>query len=197
MAIAGQVIENPVTGEQFTFLKTSRETGGESMVFDCRVKPGMARLAPHIHATQEERFEVISGRLGVMLRGKKQVLGPGDRIVLPARVKHQWWNAGDDEVYFRVTVVPARNLEIVLEVLANMAYAGKLNKKGMPKDPFHLANFGRLSETYLPVVPIWMQKVGLAMGSSIARVLGYDPTFAQYRTAAAEGAVALAEEQAA
>lgn len=197
MAIAGQVIENPITGERFTFIQTSRQTGGESLVFDCRVTPGKARLAPHVHARQEERFEVISGRLGVMLGGKRQVLEAGQRIVLPAGVKHQWWNAGDDEVYFRVTVLPARNLETVLEVLATMAHAGKLNKRGMPKDPFHLANIGRLGETYLPGVPIWMQKIGLGVGSSIGRVLGYDPTFARYRSEEIQGAAALVEEQAA
>lgn len=181
MATRGQTITNPITHEHITFLKTSEETGGESLVFDCRVTPGGVPLRPHVHATQEERFEILSGTLGVMLGGKKMILHPGDRVVLPAKIKHQWWNAGNDEVHFRVEVVPPRNLETVLEVVSALAHAGKMNKQCMPRNPFVLAQFGELSETYLPVVPIWMQKVGLAMGSTMGSLLGYDPTFPQYR----------------
>ena len=192
MAYAGQTISNPITGEHFTFLRTTDQTHGELLVCDCRVTPGGARIAPHKHATQEERFQVLSGTLGVMLGGKKQILQAGDKIVLPARVKHQWWNAGDGEVRFRVEVAPARNLEAVLEALATMARDGKLNKRAMPKNPFVLANLGRFSETYLPGIPIWMQKLGLAMGSTLGRVFGHRPDLSEYRTAALETEVAAA-----
>ena len=74
MAYAGQRISNPVTGENFTFIKTSRDTDGEALVFDCRVEPGKATLPPHVHDTQEERFKIKSGRLGVMLGSKQHVL---------------------------------------------------------------------------------------------------------------------------
>lgn len=184
MAYAGQTIYNPITGENIRFLKTTEQTNGELLVFDCRVEPGKATLPPHVHATQEERFEIISGQLGVMLGGKKQILNPGDRVTLPAKVKHQWWVPGDEEVHFRVEVSPARNLEAVLEIVSEMAITGKLNKQVMPKNPFVLAAFGKFSETYLPVIPIWMQNIGLNMGTAFARTLGYDPEFNEYRTRA-------------
>lgn len=182
MAYAGQSIVNPVTGEHFMFLKTAADTQGQYILFDCRVEPGKATLPPHVHATQEERFEIVSGTLGVMVGGEKYTLQAGQRIVLPARIKHQWWNAGDDEVHFRVEVVPPRNLEATIEAIAGMAVEGKLNKRAMPRNPFLLANLGRFSETYLPVVPIWMQRSMLAVGSTMGRALGYDPTFSQYRS---------------
>ncbi|HEX8918304.1 MAG TPA: cupin domain-containing protein [Chloroflexota bacterium] len=186
MAYAGQVLKNPVTGETITILETSEQTGGEKLVFDCRVTPGGSPLPPHVHSTQEERFEVWSGELGVMLGGKKQVLRAGDRIALPAGVKHQWWVAGEEEVQFRVEVSPPRNLEATLEAVCGMAQAGKLNKKAMPRNPFLLANLGRFSETYIPVVPIWMQRMGLTMGSLTGRLFGIDPEFRQYRAPAPE-----------
>jgi mannose-6-phosphate isomerase-like protein (cupin superfamily) len=186
VAYAGQTISNPVTGERITFLRTSSGTGGKFVLFDCVVRPDGIPLPPHIHTQQTERFEVLNGRLGVMLGGKEHVLTAGERIALPPRVKHQWWNAGEEEVHFRVEVTPAHNLEAVLEAMCGMANEGRLNGAAMPTNPFLLANIGKLGETYLPVVPIWMQQVGLTMGSMLGRVLGYDPAFCQYRATAPE-----------
>lgn len=63
---------------------------------------------------------------------------------------------------------------------------GKLNKSAMPRNPFLLAQLGRLSESYLPVIPIWMQKPMLTIGSTLGWVLGYDPRFSQYTQASAQ-----------
>lgn len=183
MARTGDSIYNTVTKEYITFLRTTEETGGELLEFECRVAPDGIPLPPHVHETQEERFEVISGTLGVMLDGKKYELRAGDGVVLPARVKHQWWNAGETEVAFRVEAEPARNLEAVLEANAGLAASGLLNKRAMPKNPFLLVGMGRLGETYLPGIPIWMQKVGLSMAATMGRALGIDPTLAAYREA--------------
>jgi quercetin dioxygenase-like cupin family protein len=198
VAYPGQVIYNPLTHERFTFIRTTDQTGGDSLLFSCRVSPGGARLMPHVHQTQEERFRVKAGTLGVMLGGKKHTLTAGEGIILPARIKHAWWNAGDDDVEFLVEVLPARNLEATLESLATMAEAGKLNKKAMPKNPFLLAALGQFSETYLPGVPIWMQKVGLKMGTTMGRAFGIDPTLTNFRTGESSAiAMAQAEEYAA
>jgi mannose-6-phosphate isomerase-like protein (cupin superfamily) len=198
VARRGESIYNPVTKEYITFLRTTDETNGETLEFECRVAPDGIPLPPHVHETQEERFEVLSGTLGVMLGGKKFELRSGDKAILPARVKHQWWNAGDTEVAFRVEAEPARNLEAVLEANAGMAISGKLGgKRAMPKNPFLLADMGRLGETYLPVVPIWMQKIGLTMAATVGRALGIDPSLTSYREAyygyQAETAVEIAE----
>lgn len=191
MATVGQTIYNPVTHERITFLETPRDPDTDRLVFECAVTPGGAELAPHIHANQDERFEIISGKLGAMLDGVTHELNRGDTIVLPAGIKHRWWNRGDDEVRFRVEVTPARNLETILEVLAALAQEGALTKKGMPKNPFHLANIGKVSGTFMPGIPIWMQRFGLTMGSLTGRLLGYSPAFPEYvgRAATAEAAL--------
>ena len=186
MANRGQTIYNTVTKEKITFVRTTDDTNGGLLEFICSVTPDGIPLRPHIHANQEERFEIISGTLGVMIDGEIFNLESGDRAVLPAGMKHQWWNAGDDEVTFRVEAEPAGNLEAVLEANAGLAKAGKLNKNAMPRNPFHLVNIGKLSETYLPGIPIWFQKMGLATGSLVGRALGFDPTFRKYRAMAVD-----------
>jgi mannose-6-phosphate isomerase-like protein (cupin superfamily) len=183
MAYAGQRIYNPITREHITFLQMARDSGGRLVRFECRVAPGGERLPVHVHRSQEERFEVLAGSLGVLLGDTEQTLSVGETIVLPARIKHQWWNAGDGEVAFRVEVAPAGNMERVLEAIAGMARDGGLNRKCLPRNPLRMAQLARLSETYLPGIPIWIQRVGITMGSGVARLIGFDPEFAEYATA--------------
>jgi quercetin dioxygenase-like cupin family protein len=181
MAQPNRTISNPVTGERITFLRTARDTKGRLLVFDCQVEPGKPALPPHVHRSQEERLTVLAGTLGVRVRGKSSLLEAGQEVVLPARVEHQWWNAGGDEVHVRVTVTPPRNLEVVLQVMAEMAHAGKVTSDGLPIDPFEAANLLRLSEIYAAGIPIRLQRMVLALGASFGWVLGYDPGLGTYR----------------
>jgi hypothetical protein len=52
MIHAGDVIENPVTGERLVFRKTSRETNGEAVVIETFVKPNGFVAAAHLHPYQ-------------------------------------------------------------------------------------------------------------------------------------------------
>ena len=61
MIHAGDSIENPVTGERLVFRKTSRETGGQAVVFETFVQPNGFVAAAHVHPSQEERFEILRG----------------------------------------------------------------------------------------------------------------------------------------
>ena len=49
MIHAGDVIENPVTGERLVFRKTSRDTHGEAVVIETFVKPNGFVAAAHLH----------------------------------------------------------------------------------------------------------------------------------------------------
>jgi hypothetical protein len=48
MITPGQTIENPVTGERFTFTHTAASTGGELLAFDFVLRPGGAVPIPHV-----------------------------------------------------------------------------------------------------------------------------------------------------
>ena len=190
MAQVGQVITNPITRERITFRKTTQDTGGQMLVFDCTVAPGGTPLPPHLHITQEERFAVISGTLGIMRGSETRILTPGQRATLPAGIKHQWWNAGRDVARFRVEADPARHLERVLEVMSVMSHDGRMDRYGLPKNPFELANLARLSETYVPGVPIILQKLVIGAATLMGRLLGYGSDFSQYRAIETSSGVA-------
>ena len=178
MIRAGDSIENPVTGERIVFRKTSAETNGEAVVIECFVKPNGAVAKAHVHPSQDERFEILKGSLVLKLDGKELPAGPGDRILVPAGSTHQFWNDGEEEAHFVCEIRPALRFEQLVETMFALAADGKTNKKGMP-NPLRLAVIAR--ETFdtvqLPFPPVSMQRMGLAVGSWLGRLVGYAPTY--------------------
>jgi mannose-6-phosphate isomerase-like protein (cupin superfamily) len=178
MIRAGDVIENPVTGERIAFRKTSRETGGSAVVIETIVQPNGFVAAAHVHPAQEERFEVLRGSLGMRVGGETRVFGPGQRVTVPAGTSHKFWNAGPDEAHFVCEVRPALQFESLLETMFALAADGKTNRKGMP-NPLRLAVIAHahFDTVRLPFPPAWIQRVGLTLGASLGRLLGYRATY--------------------
>jgi quercetin dioxygenase-like cupin family protein len=176
---AGDTIENPVTGERLVFRKTARDTGGEAVVFEAFVQPDGFVAAAHVHPYQEERFHVLRGSVGFRLGRKKLVVGPGEHVTVPAGTPHRFWNAGDDEVHFMCEVRPALQFEQLIETMYGLAADGRTNRKGMP-NPLRLAVIANahFDTVRLPFPPAFLQRLGLALGAPLGRLLGYEATYA-------------------
>ena len=187
----GDVIENPVTGERLRFLETSRETGGEYVLVECTVQPNGSVAAAHVHPYQSERFEIEAGTIAFKVDGKEIVARPGESVLVPAGSSHKFWNAGETEAVFVTEVRPALQFERLLETMFALAGDGKTNKKGMP-NPLRLAVIAsaQFDDVRLPFPPAWLQKVGLAMGAPMGRLLGFRPEY-DGTEAEAEPALAL------
>ena len=179
MIRAGQHIVNPVTGERVTLLQTAAETNGEALVIETVVEPNGAVAAAHVHPYQAERFEVVSGRLGMRAGRRKIELGPGESITIERGTAHKFWNAGDEPVRFVCEIRPALQFERLLETMYALAADGKTNRKGMP-NPLRLAVIAKahFDDVRLPFPPATLQRLGLAVGAPIGRLLGYRPTYA-------------------
>ena len=78
MARAGDVLENPATGDRLVFLRTASETGGEVLEYELEFVPRGFAVRNHLHPLQEERHEVLEGTLGIVVAGWQRRLGPGD-----------------------------------------------------------------------------------------------------------------------
>jgi quercetin dioxygenase-like cupin family protein len=178
MIHAGDSIENPVTGERLVFRKTSRETGGQAVVIETFVQPNGFVAAAHVHPSQDERFEILRGSVGFNVGRKKLVAGPGQRISVPAGTPHKFWNAGEEEAHFVCEVRPALQFEQLIETMFSLAADGKTNRKGMP----NLLRLAVIANAHfdtvrLPFPPAFMQRVGLALGAPLGRLLGYVATY--------------------
>ena len=178
MIRAGDTIENPVTGERIVFRRTSADTGGEAVVIEAFVRPDGAVAMAHVHPSQEERFEVLRGTVGLKVGGETIVAGPGRRVTVPAGTPHKFWNAGEDEAHFVCEIRPALQFEQLLETMFGLALDGKTNRKGMP-NPLRLAVVAQahFDTVQLPFPPVFVQRLGLAVGAALGRLAGYEPTY--------------------
>src|ERR687897_3207926 len=111
MAYAGQILENPVSGERIVFHKTASDTEGQLLAFELLLTPDGHVPGAHVHPEQEERFEVIAGTMEFRMGLKKIVAGPGDVVTVPAGAVHKFRNGGDEEARVRVQVRPALKME--------------------------------------------------------------------------------------
>jgi mannose-6-phosphate isomerase-like protein (cupin superfamily) len=178
MIHAGDMLENPITGERLLFRKTSSDTGGEAVVLETFVKPDGFVAAAHVHPYQEERFVILDGSVGFVLGGKEFVAGPGEKLTVPTGTPHRFWNAGEEEARFVCEVRPALQFEQLIETMFALASDGKTNSRGLP-NPLRLAVIANATfdTVRLPFPPAWMQRMGLAMGAPVGRLLGYEPVY--------------------
>lgn len=112
MGQTGEEIVNPVTGERLRFLHTREETAGQSLIFDCFLRPAaMVAGLPHRHRPAE-RFEVREGTLLIWIAGRGVVRpGPGDVVEIPPQRFHFVANGGARRAWARVEVRPAGTME--------------------------------------------------------------------------------------
>jgi quercetin dioxygenase-like cupin family protein len=185
VAKAGDVIENPITGERITFLKTTRETNGELLRFEYVLPPGFT-IPQHVHPHQEERHEVLSGTLRGRVGGQERDYAAGERVVGPAGVPHAWRNpSSEEELRFVSELRPPLAFETIMETSFGLARDGKTTKQGIPKNPLQLAVL--VDETrrtfYSSRVPVAVQEVFLALFgvvASVGRLLGYKARYPEY-----------------
>jgi hypothetical protein len=138
---------------------------------------------------QEERFEVVSGVLGVRVGGRELNLEEGQSAVSPPGVPHKWWNPGEEEeVRFVVELRPALNTEEFFETAWGLARDGKATGLGIPKNPLQLevlanAHQGEAYFIGFPWPPIPVQKAlfgVLSLLTPLARLLGYKECYPEY-----------------
>jgi hypothetical protein len=116
MAKAGDELLYPVTGLRTVFRKTAQQTSGELLQLDWIGESSWTTGPDHVHPRQEERFEVLSGRLGLRVGGVERVHSVGEMIVAPADSTHAAWNASDDEVHVPVDFRPALRTESIRDL---------------------------------------------------------------------------------
>jgi mannose-6-phosphate isomerase-like protein (cupin superfamily) len=178
---AGDVFENPVTGERAVVVCGTADSTDGSLSVQLFVAPGGAVAAEHYHPELVERFRVLSGHLAVSINGRRSHIGPGDELTIEPGVLHDWWNAGESEAEVLVEINPGRRFELMVASTYGLARDGKVNSKGMPNllqlavmasefgDTIRFASPGPLS-----------QRILFGILAPIGRLLGYRPYYAKY-----------------
>ncbi len=174
MATAGQTVFNPVTKERITFLETSADTNGERVTVRLELPAKGAVPGTHVHPEQYETFHVESGRMRFRYGLTKIVAGPGETVVVPPGVVHDFRTEGEEDVVVRVVIEPALDMEELFATAVALAEEGLVDRKGMPK-PVHLALFAERfkREAAAPFPPAAVVHVLLAPLRAYGRRAGH------------------------
>jgi quercetin dioxygenase-like cupin family protein len=160
----GQTLENPITGERFTFTDTAATTDGELLAFELALRPGGAVPIAHVHPIQTERFEVLEGQMRFRLGLRTRLAGPGDVVEVAPGVIHSFANDGEEEARLHVEVRPALAMEQMLAEVVALAEAGRMTERGMPRNLLDLAVLARKydQEAHAPYLSVGVQRMLLA-----------------------------------
>jgi mannose-6-phosphate isomerase-like protein (cupin superfamily) len=194
MSRCGDVFENRATGEYAVILRGSGDRGDGPILAHLLVRPGGAVTGEHVHPYLNERFTVLGGRLDARVNGRRMSLGPGQSVLVEARVAHDWWNAStteDAHVLVEIAAAPATRdgrvdvgrFELMIANLFGLANDGKLDRHQRPP-LLHAAVFAR--EFFDMIVftrpPAIVQRVLFALMAPVGQRLGYraiEPRYAR------------------
>jgi quercetin dioxygenase-like cupin family protein len=137
--VAGESIENPLTGERITAVRTAADTGGDLLVLEATWTREGIRTPEHVHPEMEERFEVLSGEARFRIAGEERSARPGDVVTVPPGTPHVAWNPGDSETRLRLEFRPALRWEDFVERLFALAREDRMDEvprlmSGFPRE---------------------------------------------------------------
>ena len=123
MTKAGDVIENPVTGERIVFLETAADTGGERLKIDLHLEPTAFNASTHRHTKQRERIAIAEGELRIVVgRDEAKTLKAGEEVrltgfgvfVVATRAGGKGRNPQTGE---EITIKPSRQPRLLMKLL--------------------------------------------------------------------------------
>ncbi len=173
---------SPTLKSRLRILVSTAETNGDLLKVEFVNEPEDLGPPYHIHPKQEERFEVIEGRLSFRVAGQEHELGPGESIVVPPNTPHTFWNPGREPVRFTSEHRPALNFERFITTLYDLDYDGKANAKGVPRLlQLMVIVRSRPGEEYIAGPPRVAQRLSAALLGAIGRAFGLQPTYVSER----------------
>ena len=129
---------NPITREKAHILKTSAETDGAFTLIQVELQPGGGNPI-HYHTRFTESFEPILGTLGIHHEGSEYRLEPGDRLTVPIRDNHRFYNPTDEPITFHARLEPGQpGFENFLIALFGLVRDGKtFGRNQIPFNPLY------------------------------------------------------------
>jgi quercetin dioxygenase-like cupin family protein len=180
MPTKGQISTNPINGDTYEFLETAKDTDGQRVSMKATIKSIGQYVPNHIHACQDETFEVISGQLTVLLNGQTKTLSAGEKITIPKNAPHNHFNNESTPVTYIQTVSPALDFEYLVENLVGLAGDGKGDngKYGLIQELVTMKYLD--SKTFLADTPRGIQKLLMHTVGPIGRLFGYRAIYKKY-----------------
>ena len=177
---AGEVWENPATGESATILELPYASADGSSAAELTAIAGARVGGEHRHPHAVERFTVLEGELTVKRDGQTSALRVGETVTIEPGVWHDWWNEGDRDARVRAEITPGARIIHIVETMWGLARLGHTNANGAP----HLLQLALTAREFSDVVvfrspPVAVQRALFGALAPIARWRGYRATYPQ------------------
>jgi mannose-6-phosphate isomerase-like protein (cupin superfamily) len=177
----GDIFDNPVSGERATILLGTRETRGDRLVVELELRGTGFGSALHMHPSIHERWKVLSGRVGMIVRDSLSIAEPGNVIEIPPRVPHRFWNAGICEARMTIDIKPAKRFEAFIRNMIGLAQDGKTDAMGMP----NILQLAAIASEFDDVTrflspPRLVQRLLFPALAPVAALRGYRGSYSEY-----------------
>jgi hypothetical protein len=174
---------NPVTKERFVWRHTAASTEGAFAECDLFLGEGAVVAAPHVHPLQREDFRVERGAIGLRAAEGEERLAAGAERTVAAGIPHAWWQTGPGEAHVVVRLTPSLRSEDCFETFCGLARDGKVNAKGLPRNPLQLAVLAQeyRAEFALPSAPArFIARPVVAALAAVGRLSGLRSRYPAY-----------------
>lgn len=172
-----QIIENPLSGETFTFFDSGE--GADRLRMEVVASAGAASPPRHVHRQSEERFEILDGEVTVLIGKESRLLRPGDTCRIPPGQAHTWHNSGDQPARMLVEFTPPGGTRSFFETFCGMAREGRCDHRGQPP-LLQVAASTPLWQMYLASPPVPVQQVVMAALRPLAIARGYRARYPRF-----------------
>lgn len=94
-----------VAGDRYRFLATSEDTGGAYALWHAMIPPG-GGPPMHVHSREDERFDVLTGRVRFRVGSATIDAEPGDSLFVRRGTAHAFRNVTDKPAEMLLHVTP-------------------------------------------------------------------------------------------
>lgn len=138
MASAGERFAMP-DGSVYVVRSPSAESDGAFVEMEFVLPSGCVPPPPHVHPSQVEEYEVLEGRLDVVVDDRWLTLGPGESASVPIGALHTFANRSGATVRVRNWHRPAMRFEAFIEETSHTLRAAGVTRKRDPRVPLYLS----------------------------------------------------------
>ena len=126
-------------GSAYIVRSPAAESGGAFVEMEFMLPSGCVPPPPHIHRHQVEDYEVLEGRLDVVIEGQWRTLAAGDRASVPVGALHTFRNRSGETVRVRNRHTPAMRFEEFIEQTCHTLRSVGVTRKRDPRVPVYLS----------------------------------------------------------
>ena len=152
---------------------TIRESTPEALEVEAVYGPGGSPPPKHLHPSQSERFEVVSGELRARVGGEERRLSQGDVLAVPTGAVHQMWNPGQEPTRVIWRTMPAGRTEQWFRSLDALQRSGRVGRSGMPGPLAFGVLLSEFPDVFRLAGPQPLLRPALALLGAIGRARGY------------------------